>query len=658
MSVDDLRPGEILGGRYEIIEQLGQGGMARVYRAHDPRLGRDVAVKVLSARYAADPTFVERFRREASAAAQLNHLNIVQVFDRGEAGGTYFIVMEHLPGPDLKQVIRRNGPMDPLEAVDNALQILAALAVAHRNDVIHRDVKPQNVLRSADGTLKVTDFGIARAGAYSDVTEAVSVIGTAQYLSPEQARGGEVTPASDCYSVGIVLYEMLTGRVPFDGERPVVIAMKQINEPPVDPRVYEPGIPQPLEAVVLKALAKRPSERYRTAEEFTAALLNVRAAMDGATGHTIPMSALGASAADQTRVMEAPTQATRIQPPPPQRPGPRPVPPEEPPRRRSATPIVVALIVLLGLLAVGAFALLNGGGGGGDKVTIPDTVIGLSAADAQSQLKGLGLESTTELTESSEEDRGNVVETVPGVGSEVDKGSTVTLRIGGGPAAKPVPNVVNLKRADATAELRRNGFKVKVQEEFSDSVAQDVVIRQNPPANDELAEGGTVTIFVSKGTEKVKVPDLRQKSVDDARKLLEAQGLTLGGISQEPSTDFAEGTIIRQTPAPTTNVDRGTSVSVVIAQKPEQIQLPSVIDFDATTARDKLTSLGFEVLSEGVNDSSPAGTVVDQSPAPDTFVEPGSTVTITVSLGPATDTDPSLPSGTSPTIPAPQSPSP
>jgi len=658
VSVDDLRPGEILGGRYEIIEQLGQGGMARVYRAHDPRLGRDVAVKVLSARYAADPTFVERFRREASAAAQLNHPNIVQVFDRGEAGGTYFIVMEHLPGPDLKQVIRRDGPMDPLMAVDNALQILAALAVAHRNDVIHRDVKPQNVLRSADGTLKVTDFGIARAGAYSDVTEAGSVIGTAQYLSPEQARGGEVTPASDCYSVGIVLYEMLTGRVPFDGERPVVIAMKQINEPPVDPRVYEPDIPQPLEAVVLKSLAKRPSERYRTAEEFTAALMNVRGTLEGATGQTIPMSALGGSAADQTRVMETPTQATRIQPPP-QRPGPRPVPPDEPPpRRRSATPVVVALIVLLGLLAVAAFALFGNGGGDGDKVTIPAGVIGLSAAEAQTQLTALGLESTTELKESTEEERGNVVETVPGVGREVEKGETVVLRIGGGPAAKPVPSVVNLKRADAIADLRRNGFKVKVQEEFSDSVAEDVVIRQNPPAGDELAEGGTVTIFVSKGTEKVKVPDLRQKSLETARQLLNDAGLTLGGISEEPNSDFDAGTIIRQNPGPTANVDRGTSVSVVVAKQPDQIQVPSVIDLDAVTARDKLTANGFEVVSEGVNDDAPEGTVVDQSPAADTFVDPGAPITITVSLGPATDTDPSLPSGTTPTIPSPQVPSP
>ncbi|MCB0874440.1 MAG: serine/threonine protein kinase, partial [Thermoleophilia bacterium] len=204
--MDDLHRGDVIGDRYEILEVLGTGGMARVYRAHDPRLGRDVAIKVLAERYAADPNFVERFRREASAAARLNHPNIVQVFDRGEAAGSYYIVMEYLPGPDLKQVIRADGPLDPVTAIDNTLQILAALATAHHSDVIHRDVKPQNVLQAHDGTLKVTDFGIARAGAGSDVTEAGSVIGTAQYLSPEQARGSDVTPASDCYAAGIVLY--------------------------------------------------------------------------------------------------------------------------------------------------------------------------------------------------------------------------------------------------------------------------------------------------------------------------------------------------------------------------------------------------------------------------------------------------------------------
>ena len=227
-----FEPGELIGGRYELGRQLGAGGMARVYLGHDRLLDREVAVKVLAEPYASDPQFVERFRREASAAAGLNHPNIVAVYDRGEADGSYYIVMEYLSGPDLKQVIRRRAPLPPLQAIDFTQQILAALGAAHRRDIVHRDVKPQNVLVAEDGHLKVTDFGIARAGAQTDMTEAGSVIGTAQYLSPEQARGDEVTAASDCYAVGIVLYEMLTGRVPFDGDRPVAVAMKQISDEP------------------------------------------------------------------------------------------------------------------------------------------------------------------------------------------------------------------------------------------------------------------------------------------------------------------------------------------------------------------------------------------------------------------------------------------
>jgi len=271
-----IQSGNVINGRYALERQIGLGGMASVWLADDRLLGRKVALKILSERYAADPNFVERFRREASAAASLSHQNIVAVYDRGEAADSYYIVMEHLPGPDLKQIIRKHGRLEPVHCVDAALQILAALTAAHRRDLIHRDIKPQNVLVSHDGQLKVTDFGIARAGDEFDMTEAGSVIGTAQYLSPEQARGDEVTTASDCYSVGIVLYEMLTGRVPFDGDTPVSIAMRQVNDTPVAPNMIVPTIPDELNAIVMKALEKRPSNRYRTAEEFSAALRAVR----------------------------------------------------------------------------------------------------------------------------------------------------------------------------------------------------------------------------------------------------------------------------------------------------------------------------------------------------------------------------------------------
>jgi serine/threonine-protein kinase len=639
-EVAELRPGEVIGGRYEIVEQLGSGGMARVYRAFDPKLGRDVAVKVLNERYASDPAFVERFRREASAAASLNHPNIVQVFDRGESGGTYYIVMEHLSGPDLKAIIRRDGPLPPLEAVDDALQILSAVGAAHRRDVIHRDIKPQNVLLASDGLLKVTDFGIARAGAESEMTEVGSVIGTAQYLSPEQARGGEVTAASDCYAVGVVLYEMLTGRVPFDGERPVTIAMKHINEPPVPPRVFEPGIPPELEQVVLRALAKRPSERFRTAEDFAAALRDVRAGLEGASGRqTAVMGAPGAG--DATRVMEAAPAPTRVQP--------APVPDEQPAGRRRGPLLVIGLLVLLGLLAAGAFALMGGGGDdGADTVTVPSTLIGMRSGDAVTEVRGLGLDPVTEQVASSEAERGLVVATTPPPGSEVEAGGRVVLQIGQGPATTAVPDVVGRPQADAVAALEAEGFTARVSRRADDDVPEGDVISQNPRAGAQAAEGTRVTIVVSSGPGQVAVPDVRQRSLTTATQLLQAEGLQRGTVTEQPSTDLSPGTVISQDPGPTTRVDRGSAVNLVVAKAPDQIAVPSVVGLTADQARQKLTTAGFTPLSDAVDSDTPAGQVIDQTPRAGTLVDPGSPVTFTVSLGPATDTEPSVPQPSAP----------
>ncbi|MFN8110163.1 MAG: Stk1 family PASTA domain-containing Ser/Thr kinase [Thermoleophilia bacterium] len=637
----DLRRGEVLGGRYEILEQLGTGGMARVYRAHDPILGRDVAVKVLAERYASDPAFVERFRREASSAAGLNHPNIVQVFDRGEASGTYYIVMELLNGPDLKSEIRSQGPLPADRAIEVALQILAALAVAHRNDVIHRDVKPQNVMRGADGAVKVTDFGIARAGAHADVTEAGSVIGTAQYLSPEQARGGEVTPASDCYAVGIVLYEMLTGRPPFDGERPVTIAMKQINEPPVAPRAYEPSIPQPLEDVVMRALQKRPSERFRSADEFRSALLAVRARLDGTTAATTTIPIAG-DTGGATRVMDAPTQVTRVAPPPQRR---QPVPPPEP-RRRGAAPWVVLGILLIGAIAIGALVLHNMSGGS-PKVAVPDNLAGLTAEQATQRLSAVGLDAATTTVTSTAEQKNQVVGTQPSAGTRVAKNSTVTLQIGGGPKTTAVPPVVGKNKDDASTALIGAGFQPKVQLKADDKIPVDQVISQNPPANAQLAPAGVVTIVVSSGPGKVAVKDVRRLALSTATEVLAAQGLNAGNITERFNSDYAPGTVLDQNPAPTTRVDKGSSVDLLVARKPEQVAVPPVIGFDATQAVSKLRTAGFHPTTEGVPDAAPKGQVIDQQPTAGTMVDPGSGVSLTVSEGPSlTTTSPSTP-GTS-----------
>ncbi len=524
-----FEPGELIGGRYELGRQLGAGGMARVYLGHDRLLDREVAVKVLSEPYASDPQFVERFRREASAAAGLNHPNIVAVYDRGEADGSYYIVMEYLSGPDLKQVIRRRAPLPPVQAIDFAQQILAALGAAHRRDVVHRDVKPQNVLVAEDGHLKVTDFGIARAGAQTDMTEAGSVIGTAQYLSPEQARGDEVTAASDCYAVGIVLYEMLTGRVPFDGDRPVAVAMKQISDEPVPPREVEPSVPPELDAVVLRALAKRPSERYRTADELSRALAEARTAIDGSGSTTQVMPAAGPATAE-TRVMDPVTGPTRVGPPPP----------DEPP---AGPPQALALDRRRHRAAGGdrrrrvrcCWATTR------EAVTIP-AVAGQTEAEARATLEGAGLGVEVQNV-TSEEEAGLAVGTDPPEGNEVDEGDTVTLRVSDGPGPDAsVPDVVGDNEADATAALRREEFDVDVQQEASADVDEGIVIRQSP-AGGEPGRGRQHRDDrgLERARERRRCRTCSSATSTSAEGEINGAGLVVGNVTREPSEDFRRG---------------------------------------------------------------------------------------------------------------------
>ncbi len=615
-----IRPGSVIGDRYELGAQLGTGGMARVYLAHDRVLDRQVAVKVLSENYAADPSFVERFRREASAAAGLNHPNIVAVYDRGEADGSYYIVMEYLPGPDLKQVIRRRAPLSPTVAIDNALQILAALGAAHRRDVIHRDVKPQNVMVDEDGNLKVTDFGIARAGEGTQMTEAGSVIGTAQYLSPEGARGEEVTAASDCYCVGIILYEMLTGGVPFDGDRAVAVAMKQVNEPPVPPRVYEPDIPPALEAVVLRALEKRPSDRFRTAEEFSEALLAVRAQLSG--GVTAPTAVAAAAAAGTTAATQVLSgnggnSGTGGAEPPD----------DEPPRRPWGW-IVLGGMILAIVIVVAALALTSGGDGGGS-VSVPD-VSGQTVEDATAALTGAGLETQLESVDDPDAEPGTVIDTDPAAGTEVERGSTVTLRVGGGSNVE-VPDVIGLREAAARRTLEGAGFVVRSRDEEDPRVDPGLVVSQNPRAGDQAASGSTVTIAVSAGADQVQVPDVRGQSRGSAEATLSDAGL---GVSvAEQASQATAGTVIGQSPSPGTTVDSGATVTITVAVDQPIVTVPNVVGSSADAAVGTLSGAGLNPVSETASSSQPAGTVLSQSPAAGTEVSGGTTVAITVSSG-------------------------
>src|SRR5215211_4421040 len=361
MAVQDTLIGTLFDGRYRVIRRLGSGGMANVYLAEDEELGRRVAIKMLDDKHANDEQFVERFRREAKNAASLSHPNIVSIYDRGEAEGTYYIAMEFLDGRSLKELIVGRGPAPIKVAIDYAREILAALAAAHKQGIVHRDIKPHNVLIGAEGRLKVTDFGIARSGA-SQMTEVGSIIGTAQYLSPEQARGAPVDQTSDLYSVGVVLYEMLTGQVPFTGETPLEIAMKHLSEVPRPPSELRPEVPHDLDSIVLRALAKEPAERYQSADEMDADLQRVLEGLpvdpETETAATAVLSGSGVLAAAPTSVLTRPTTATPTRAAPPGA-----APPagyygyDGPPRRRRPVwPWILSVLLLIAAAAAAWFA--------------------------------------------------------------------------------------------------------------------------------------------------------------------------------------------------------------------------------------------------------------------------------------------------------------
>src|ERR671937_138901 len=426
MAVSDTLIGTVFDGRYRIVRKLGAGGMADVYLAEDQELGRRVAIKILNDRHAADDQFVERFRREAKNAAGLSHPNIVSIYDRGTAEGTYYIAMEYLDGRSLKEMIVGRGPAPVKTAIDYARQILAAVGFAHRNGIVHRDIKPHNVLVSPEGRLKVTDFGIARSGA-SQMTEVGSIIGTAQYLSPEQARGSPVDQTSDLYSVGVVLYEMLTGQVPFTGDTPLAIAMKHLSEVPKPPSELRPEVPHDLDLVVLRALAKDPEDRYQTAEEMDADLARVQRGLSvssqTADTATAVLAGAGISGAP-TIIAPRPTQVAPPQPPPR-------MPPaayygyEGPPRRsRSIWPWLLVLLLLAGAGAAAWFAYgkitdqLNAN----KPVAVP-YVQGLKQAQAVKKIKDKGLKVRILHGFSQTYPAGTVIRQDPDGGEKTDKGN-------------------------------------------------------------------------------------------------------------------------------------------------------------------------------------------------------------------------------------------
>jgi serine/threonine-protein kinase len=639
-----IEPETIIDGRYRVISRVGSGGMADVYLAQDQLLGRQVAVKVLHQHFAEDQEFVERFRREASSAAALSHPNIVGIFDRGEWNGTYYIAMEYVAGRSLKSIVRESGPLEPAVAIDIVIQILRAAQFAHRRGVIHRDLKPHNVILDEEGRVRVTDFGIARAGA-SDMTLTGSIMGTAQYLSPEQAQGYSVSATSDIYSVGVILYELLSGAVPFEGESAVAIAFKQVSAEPRPPSELNPGLPPALDAIVLRALAKDPAQRYADAGELIAVLEHERHELPALSG--APLGA-GRGNGPAHRGTHPGTGALLLAPAGLGDDGYGP-PEEEGARGRRWLWWSLAALLAAALIALAVLLLLPSSA----KVRVPE-VVGKTEQAAGAQLRRAGLNPVPSLAASNIA-TGLVISESPPAGTLLKKGSRVSIIVSGGPASAALPTVEGLSAAQATARLRKAGFKPATKTQPSTTIASGKVIGTDPPAGTELQLGSGVTVLVSSGPEVVHVPDVVGQSQRAAEATLTNAGLAVGIVTQKVAGAQSPGTVLSQSPPQGASAHVGDKVNLTVARASDEAVVPNVVGKSEALAAAALGEAGFKPVTAPANTTEPAqvGMVLKQSPAPGTHARKGSSVTIAVGvLSPTPPTTPTTPPATT-TSPAP-----
>jgi beta-lactam-binding protein with PASTA domain len=656
-----VEPDTIIDGRYRVISRLGTGGMADVYLAEDQLLGRSLAVKVLHHHFAEDQEFVERFRREASSAAGLSHPNIVGIFDRGEWDGTYYIAMEYVPGRSLKELVRAQGPLEPVVAIDIVTQILQAARFAHARGVIHRDLKPHNVILDEEGRARVTDFGIAQAGA-SDMTMTGSIMGTAQYLSPEQAQGHAVSAASDLYAVGVILYELLTGAVPFDGDTAVVIAFKQVAAQPLAPSVANPAAPAVLDEIVLRALAKDPAARYAGAEEFIAALRGARerlpagaataifatpppgAGAPGTATHAVPVGTALSTGVPPAALLLPPDGGSLGVPPPADE-------DEQAAKKRrmrlalagAAVAAIVALVLVLALTRPSS----------GGHVTVP-SVTGQSEAAAAASLRRVGLVPVPALTASTTVAKGVIISETPPAGSVVGKGAHVTIAVSTGPGSSPLPDVAGLTAAQASAKLKEAGFEPTTEKQPSATVASGRVISTNPSAGTEAQAGSSVTVLVSSGPAQTAVPDVVGQSRAAAEATLTNAKLATGAITRQTSTEQSPGTVLEQSPLPGSSLPDGGTVDLTVAQAPTETAVPDVVGQNEAQASAALGRAGFtpQAVTQTTTDAKQVGIVLKQSPAAPHKARKGATVMIAVGVpGPQT-----TPTTTTPSTPAPPTP--
>ena len=616
----------IVDGRYRVLRRIGSGGMADVYCAEDTHLGRQVAIKVLHRRFAQDQEFVERFRREAKSAAGLNHPNVVGVFDRGEHEGTYYIAMELLDGHTLKDIVATEAPLPQERVIDLGLQILQAAGFAHSHGVIHRDFKPHNVIVDQVGHAKVTDFGIARAGA-SEMTETGSIMGTAQYLSPEQAQGHAVTATSDIYSIGVMLYELLAGRLPFEGDSAVAVALKHLSEAPAPISQWRPDVHPALEAVVMAALAKDPGQRWQSAEDLAAGLEAARTQIQaGPNGgqDTAAFAAIPMPVADEAGAVPPGVPPTVV------------APISEPaPERERRWPWYAIGALALALVGVLLYLILSGALTA-EKSEVP-RVTGKQLVEARALMERAGFEVQTERVQSSQP-FDQVVDQDPNGGEEADKGSTVTLEVSGGPGDVLVPAVENLSQGQAVDELDKADLKVTIDREFSDKVKKDFAIRTVPAEGTEVTKGTRVRLLVSKGPEQVTVPDVTGLSRQSAEARLDDEGLSTA--VQEQESDQPEGDVIAQSPSGGTRVTRGETVTITVSTGKPKVDVPDVVGMREAAATGRLSSAGLTPVRQEreVTDPAQDGVVVEQRPGSGTQVDKGHQVVIVIGVLKQSDT--------------------
>jgi eukaryotic-like serine/threonine-protein kinase len=577
----------LLGGRYELDGVIGRGGMAEVYRARDLRLDRVVAIKTLRSDLARDPTFQARFRREAQSAASLNHPSVIAVYDTGEDmldhNPVPYIVMEYVEGRTLRDVLRDEQRLQAERALQMTDGILRALDYSHRGGIVHRDIKPANVMLTTNNEVKVMDFGIARALADSaaTMTATAQVIGTAQYLSPEQARGERVDARSDIYSTGCVLFELLTGRPPFQGDSPVAIAYQHVREEPPQPSQLDPSIPQYANAIVMKALAKDPNYRYQSASEMRA---DIQRASQG-----MPVSAPTMAMNAGTQVMQGGqhTQAMR---------GPSTMGYDLPPARYDEPPHdegrgrQIAIWSVVGLLAVGAivalYMIFSGGGGGGtaneNQVAIPSDIVGSDQASAKEQLVGLGFVSTNIHFKKKTDDnaeKGQVLAVDPSPQTKIDKAklptTQVTLTVSAGKPKVEVPSLKGQSEDDAKSRLEGAGLQVGATEKKSSTtVPKGSVVGSDPESGTKVDKGSQVTLYISSGPGKTIVPREVGKSLDDAKADLRDKGFQVRVNYQDVPPGQPDGAVVGQTPSEGETANRGSTVTLTVTRAPQQPSSP------------------------------------------------------------------------------------